>query len=159
MEIGRRIARKLREHGIESRLVPAERVQSLEGSQAVILGSAIYANKTLPALTALTYRWADELARRPTYLFCSGPLAAADPSTVALPPEVRERIRATRIRDAQMFGGAMWPDRLRPTERAWMRMWGSPPGDFRDWDNVDRWADRIAADILARQTFGAQSPQ
>jgi menaquinone-dependent protoporphyrinogen oxidase len=159
MEIGRRIARKLREHGIETRLTPADRVNSLEGARAVILGSSIYANKMLPALTALTYRWADELARHPTYLFCSGPLDTADPSSVQLPPEVRERVRVTRIRDSQMFGGAMWPDRLRPTERAWMRMWGSPPGDYRDWDNIDRWAERVAADILAGRDGPAQSPQ
>jgi menaquinone-dependent protoporphyrinogen oxidase len=142
MELGRRIARRLRSRGIGTAVCAADHIRSLGGYQIVILGSGVYANKMLRAMTALAYRWGDQLAGRDTYLFCSGPLAAPDPSP--LPPDARALARLSGIADARMFGGCMVWDLLRPTERATMRMWGARPGDYRDWDEVDRWADMIA---------------
>jgi menaquinone-dependent protoporphyrinogen oxidase len=150
MDIGRRIAENLRGAGIAASYRPAEQVTSIADYEVVILGTGVYANKMLPAMTALAYRWGDQLASRITYLFCSGPLGAADPSAVVLPPDARQLVRITQIRDARMFGGAMWFDRLKATERATLRMWGSPPGDFRNWEDIAAWSQEIA-DAVRRE--------
>ncbi|MDR2453092.1 MAG: flavodoxin domain-containing protein [Bifidobacteriaceae bacterium] len=144
MEMGRRIARNLRRRGIGAVVCPADRVTSLGGYEIVVLGTGVYANKMLPAMSALVYRWGDQLAGRATYLFCSGPLAVEDPSQVALPPDARTLVRVSGIAGARMFGGCMAWESLRSTERATMRMWGAAAGDYRDWDDVDRWSNMIA---------------
>jgi menaquinone-dependent protoporphyrinogen oxidase len=148
MELGRRVAGRLRRRGIDATVLGAEQVTSLGKYDVVILGSAVYANKMMPAMTGLIYRWSDQLAKRPTYLFCSGQLRYSPPGLVSVPPDARELARLSGIRSPRMFGGAMWFDRLRPTERATMRMWGTEPGDYRNWGEVDAWADQVADDVL-----------
>ncbi|MDR2253565.1 MAG: flavodoxin domain-containing protein [Bifidobacteriaceae bacterium] len=150
IELGRRLGAVLGERGLDVRVSPAEKVESLNGYSVVVLGSAVYASKMLPTMTALAYRWRDQLARRATYLFCSGPVDAPDPSAAPLPHDARQLVRISGIRDARMFGGAVFFDRLRPTERASMRMWGTNPGDYRDWDRVVEWGEQIADDVLGR---------
>jgi menaquinone-dependent protoporphyrinogen oxidase len=144
MELGRRIADDLAQRGIDTTVLPAEQVTSVRQYDLVVLGTAVYANKMMPAMTAVMYRWSDQLVRRPTYLFCSGPLGSADPSAVPVPPDARDLARVSGIREIQMFGGQLAFEHLRPTERATMRMWGASPGDYRDWDAVDAWSERIA---------------
>jgi menaquinone-dependent protoporphyrinogen oxidase len=149
MELGRRIAKNLRLRGIEATVTAAEQVTSVRQYELVVLGTAVYANKMMPAMTAVLYHWSDQLAKRTTYLFCSGPLGGGSPDAVPAPPDARNMARVSAIRETKMFGGAMSFDRLRPTERATMRMWGAAPGDHRDWDAVDRWAQHIADEVLA----------
>jgi menaquinone-dependent protoporphyrinogen oxidase len=148
--MGRRIAANLRHSGIEATFCLAEQVKSIQGYELVVLGSAVYANKMLPAMTALVYRWGDQLAACRTYLFCSGPLDAPVPGNVPLPPDARALMRLSGVKDSRMFGGAMALDRLRPSERALMRIWGSKSGDYRDWAEVDAWSAQIASQALGQ---------
>ncbi|MDR2114555.1 MAG: flavodoxin domain-containing protein [Bifidobacteriaceae bacterium] len=144
LQLGRRIAEVLQVQSIATDLIAAEKVSSLRGYDLVVLGSAVYANKMMPAMTALAYRWRDQLPPRPTYLFCSGPLGSPDPSAVPLPREARDLVNSLAIRSARMFGGCLSFDRLRPPERAWARMFGTRSGDYRDWVEVEAWAASIA---------------
>ncbi|MDR1633571.1 MAG: flavodoxin domain-containing protein [Bifidobacteriaceae bacterium] len=149
LEMGRAIADVLGERGIEAVVLPPGKVTSLEGFDAVVLGSGVYSNKMLPTMTALAYRWGDQLTTRRVYLFCSGPLDASPQALVNLPLEARTLARQTGARSVRHFGGRVDSSELRPTERALMRMTGSRPGDYRDWPAVVAWAAEIADDALA----------
>jgi menaquinone-dependent protoporphyrinogen oxidase len=128
------------------------------GYDAVIIGSAVYFDHWEKDATAFVRHHRDVLAARPVWLFSSGPLGteasdaeghdlreAAEPSEIAA---LRELIAP---RGHRVFFGALDPatlglrDRLirtLPAGRALL-----PEGDFRDWPEIDAWADSIAADV------------
>ncbi|MDR1442686.1 MAG: flavodoxin domain-containing protein [Bifidobacteriaceae bacterium] len=144
LELGRAMAEVLEERGLAVDLSPPEKVKSLGGYDLIILGSGVYANKMLPTMTALCYRWGDQLSARPVYLFCSGPLDAAPGQTALVPYEARDLARQVGAHSVKLFGGRMELSELRPAERALMRMSGAKAGDYRDWDEVLRWAGEVA---------------
>ncbi|MDR1186803.1 MAG: flavodoxin domain-containing protein [Bifidobacteriaceae bacterium] len=150
LELGRAIAAVLEERGIEVDLVAPQRVGSLAEYEAVILGSAVYANKMLPTMTALCYRWGDQLAGRLVYLFCSGPLGVKPREFDPLPHDARGLARQLGARSTRLFGGRVELGELKPTERALMRMIGAKPGDYRDPHEVRRWAKEVADDMTAQ---------
>jgi menaquinone-dependent protoporphyrinogen oxidase len=148
LELGRAIAEVMTGRGIEIDFHPPERVRSLSAYEAVILGSGVYANKMLPTMTALCYRWGDQLAARLVYFFCAGPLDASERTLLLLPHDIRDLARQVGARAVKQFGGRMSLGELKSTERALMRMVGAKPGDYRDWDEALRWAGEISDDIL-----------
>ncbi|MDR3107906.1 MAG: flavodoxin domain-containing protein [Bifidobacteriaceae bacterium] len=146
LEVGRAIAEVLRARGIDTTLLPPPAVATLEGFELVVLGSGVYSNKLLPTMTALGYRWGDQLSALPVHLFCSGPLDAAPAAVANLPHDARLLAKQLGSRSVKLFGGRLEPSELRATERALMRMSGARPGDYRDWAAVRDWAEQIAAD-------------
>jgi menaquinone-dependent protoporphyrinogen oxidase len=157
LALGRAIADVLAARGIDTVLAPPEKVTSLEGFDAVVLGSGVYSNKMLPTMTALGYRWGDQLIGRLVYLFCSGPLDASPQALLNLPLEARALARQLGARSTRLFGGRMEFSELRPTERTLMRMTGSRPGDYRNWPDVLAWAEEIADDALGAPDPGPQA--
>ncbi|MDR2374086.1 MAG: flavodoxin domain-containing protein [Bifidobacteriaceae bacterium] len=148
LELARAIAAVLDERGISTTLLPSGKVTSLAGFDAVVLGSGIYANKMLPSMMALGYRWGDQLSGRPVYLFASGPLDASSLAEAPLPHDARRLARQTGARKTRLFGGRLRDAGLSTRERALMRMSGVAPGDYRDWDAVASWAAEVADDVL-----------
>jgi menaquinone-dependent protoporphyrinogen oxidase len=156
--IAERIATTLREEGIHAQALPVEDVTSLEEYDAVVLGGAAYMFHWLKDARKFAQRHQAALEQRPVWLFSSGPLGteasdaeghdlreAAEPSEIAA---LRELIAP---RGHRVFFGALDPatlglrDRLirtLPAGRALL-----PEGDFRDWPEIDAWADSIAADV------------
>ena len=43
-----------------------------------------------------------------------------------------------------MFAGRLSKDKLNPGDRAIATAFGAADGDFRDWDEIRRWASQIA---------------
>ena len=148
VEMARAIAGEIDQRGIEAVLLAPEKITTLEGFDAVVVGSGIYSNKVLPAMAAFCYRWGEQLPTRPVYLFCSGPLDASAALAGQLPYEARHLGKRIGARSVKLFGGCMELSGLRPVERALMRMSGVKAGDYRDWDSVRRWAESVADDLL-----------
>jgi Flavodoxin domain len=65
------IAEVLSEHGLEATVLPPEQVEEVDGYDAVVLGSAVYAGHWLKPARELVERHADGLAGR-----CGGSPAA-----------------------------------------------------------------------------------
>jgi menaquinone-dependent protoporphyrinogen oxidase len=86
----------------------------------------------------------EHLAERPVWLFSSGPL---DDQPGAEPAQVRGFAGAIRQRGHRVFAGALDPGRLGSFERFVVRRVEAPDGDFRPWDEIDEWADDIAAHL------------
>lgn len=147
-EIGSRIAAELRSRGHEAVLVAPERVGSLDGYAAVVLGSAVYSAHWLPAAREFARRFAADLSERPVWLFSSG-LATAPAAAANSPAETRALIDAIRARGHRAFGGRLDRDVLNLTERAIIAAARSKEGDHRDMTAVVAWAGTIA-DELAR---------
>ena len=73
-EIANMIAGILRTSDIEAEVLPPDAVTSVRDYDAVILGSAVYADQWLEPARAFVARHADDLETRPVFLFSSGPL-------------------------------------------------------------------------------------
>jgi menaquinone-dependent protoporphyrinogen oxidase len=152
-EIARVIGQALANDHIAVDIVPPAAVESIEGYDAVILGSAVYAGHWLAPAKDFAIRFHEPLAARPVWLFSSGPVG--DPSRKLVqsmeqdPAEVTQIRQAIRVRGHRMFAGKLDPQALSVPQRASLLVFRGMRGDFRDWALVTQWAGSIAADLPA----------
>ena len=147
-EIAVRIARELERAGVAATVVPPEKVTSLEGYQAVVLGSGVYAGRWLDSAKRLVERHGDGLKARPVWLFSSGPIG--DPAKPAGDPTDAASMReATMAREHRVIPGKLDRSQLSFAERAITRVVGAADGDFRPWTEIDAWARSIAEQLSA----------
>jgi menaquinone-dependent protoporphyrinogen oxidase len=148
-EIGQAIGEVLGEHGLDPTVVPPERVGGLDGFDAVVVGSAVYAGHWLKPARELVDRLGGELAGRPVWLFSSGPVGDP-PKPDEDPVDVAEVLAATGAREHRVFAGKLLRKQLSFPERAIVSALRVPEGDFRDWAEVRRWATGIADALTGR---------
>jgi menaquinone-dependent protoporphyrinogen oxidase len=163
--IAERIAQTLGPRGHEVTLEPADRVSAVAAYDAFIVGGAAYAGHWLKGATEFVRKHREVLASRPVWLFSSGPIGTdlvdakgRDVFEAARPAEFAEFAGSIHPRDEAVFFGAFDPD-AKPIglmERfgsPFMRMpavrEAMPAGDFRDWPQIDAWAEGIARELEA----------
>jgi menaquinone-dependent protoporphyrinogen oxidase len=129
--------------GLEVELLEPARVTSLEGVDAVVLGSGVYAGRWLAPARALVERLGPELAARRVWLFSSGPLGDP-PSPTGDPADAATMVEATGAEEHRVFTGRLERARLGLAERAVVAALRAPEGDERDWDAITAWATAIA---------------
>jgi menaquinone-dependent protoporphyrinogen oxidase len=165
-EIAGRIAARLSGAGLQAEALPVGEVRDLASFDAVVLGSALYMFHWLGEAKAFARRNRAALAGKPVWLFSSGPLGpepldrqGRDKLEVSGPRELDELRQTLRPRDHRVFWGA-WSRASKPIgflERAVLALPAGraslPDADFRDWPNIDAWADDIAAG-LSKKTPG-----
>ena len=155
-EIAETIARVLDEHGVSAELVDIDEVRNLGSYDAYVVGSGIYLGNWLKEARGFIETHSAELAQRPTWLFASGsivgePPVADDPN--ALRAGLVERlVETTNAREHKLFAGKLDLSTLGLLERAAVRGAHASEGDYRDWDEVERWATEIAAELSAERT-------
>jgi menaquinone-dependent protoporphyrinogen oxidase len=151
-EIAERLARRLQVHGFETSAIRAGAVDDVTGYEAVVVGSAVYAGKWMDEATRFIYANRSALARRPVWLFSSGPVGHL-PGNVepSAPGIVRRLMSEIHSRGHRVFFGAF--DRatvdasdLGRAERFIAKRF-VPTGDFRDWEAIESWADDIATEL------------
>ncbi len=154
-EIAERIADRLRSYGLESVAKPVTASGDLNGYSAFVIGSAVYLGSWMKDATAFFQRHRDVLAERPVWLFSSGPLgtsptddAGHELKTEALPKQTQDLDVAIAPREHRVFFGVLDPATLGLAERAMRKLPAGrqllPEGDFRDWSEIEAWADGIA---------------
>ena len=149
-EIAAAIAEGLRDAGLDVDCERAAAVGSLDGYDAVVLGSAVYAKHWQGDAKHFLRKHAEELAGLPFWLFSSGPVGdpskTPDPSWLE-PPRIIARAQQLGVRDHVVFGGRVPANPRGPFETAMVK--NTPPqySDLRDWDEIRSWALGIAADL------------
>ncbi len=136
----------LSEAGMEVDVSPARVVRDLDGYDAVVLGSALYAAHWQRDAHRFVGRLRGALTAKSLWLWSSGPL---DPLLAArdLPPaaNVVEIIGDLPYRAHRTFGGRLDPQQpgvdpqILRTHRT---------GDFRDWGSIRAYASSIARELL-----------
>lgn len=146
-EIAEKIAVTLREWGHEADVVDPERVTSLDGYEAVVLGSAVYAGHWIESAKRVADLVAESNPRPETWLFSSGLIG--DPRT---PPEdpadLADMFDATEAREHRIFGGKIDKSELGIAEKAILIAVGAHEGDLRDWDEITAWSRDIAERLV-----------
>jgi menaquinone-dependent protoporphyrinogen oxidase len=145
-EIAQAIGEVLSEHGLDATVLPCERVDTVDGYDAVVLGSAVYAGHWRKPARALVERSGDALAARPVWLFSSGPIGDP-PKPEEDPVDVAEILAATRAREHRVFAGKLVRKQLSFGDKAIAVALRVPEGDFRDWAAIKGWAAEIAATL------------
>lgn len=154
-EVADAIARVLRERGHHASAIPVRDVRAIDGWDAVILGSAIYAAHWQKDARRFVIRFHDALQALPLWLWASGPLdarlAAAGLPITQHGAEITGDLGAL---DHRTFGGRLAEDA--PIDPQVLRT--HPIGDFRDWDAIRAYAGEIARQLDA-MTFPAEPAQ
>jgi menaquinone-dependent protoporphyrinogen oxidase len=150
-EIAKRIGQTLSKKGLAVDVQPADQVSDLAAYQAVVLGSAVYAGNWRKEAASFLEANQQALAERPVWLFSSGPTGEGDPVKLmkgwrfpeALQP-VADRIQP---RDIAFFSGEIDLDKLNLPEKLIVKGLKAPTGDYRDWEEIEAWAESIAGDL------------
>ncbi len=142
-DIGREIAGVLIEAGFEADVMAADDVKTLDGFDAVVLGSGVYVGHWLASARDLVERLADELVERPVWLFSSGPVGDP-PKPEEDPEEIAELLEITHARAHCTFAGKLDKSVLGLGEKVIVAAVRVPEGDFRPWADVRAWATGIA---------------
>lgn len=141
-EIAETIAAELRAQALIVDVREPDTVDSLDGYDAVILGSAVYAGRWLSAADDFAKRHRTRLAALPVWLFSSGPIGDGPHphGDLAGLDELRAMLGA---REHVIFTGKLETTDLNLAERLIARVVHAPSGDFRNWDAIRRWASAI----------------
>ena len=147
-EIAAEIADVLR-HDVPGAVVDlrdAATTGEVAGYDAAVIGSAVYLGGWLPAARDLVEGHREVLSAMPVWLFSSGPLG--NPS---VPVDELAQVTALGVAIGawghRLFAGRLDRQELRWVERAAARAVHAPEGDFRDHDEIRRWASGVASTL------------
>jgi len=156
--IARVITDELIRAGLEVDLLPAAKVDSVRGYDAVILGSPLYYGRWRhDSLHMLRHRQGD-LSRRKVWLFQSGLSINAPNAGDPTPTEVIALAHAIHAVGPVTFGGRLTRQTARGLLPRLMARRSTGVGDFRDLDRVAEWARSVAHDLLHEPQHAALGP-
>ena len=148
--IAERIRQVLRGEGLQTDVIPVERVRDLALYEGVVLGSPLYMGRWRKDATRFLADKQGELATKPLWLFSSGLTGENDTDATdesGLPQAVRSIADRLGPRGIIYFDGRIDPRKLNVLERLVMRVVKAPVGDFRDFGAITEWARSIARDL------------
>ena len=153
--IAQRIGEQLQQAGLRVDVKPVRAALAVADYDAFVIGSAAYMLHWQKDAVAFVRRNREVLAARPVWLFSSGPLGTEttdaqgrDMRETAVPREISEIEAAIAPREHRVFFGALDRSQLGPLESLVLAMpavrRATPEGDFRDWREIEAWAQGIA---------------
>ncbi|MFI5592320.1 flavodoxin domain-containing protein [Amycolatopsis sp. NPDC051758] len=130
-------------------------VTTLDGFDAVVLGSARYLGRWLEPARTFAESFSAELRGLPVWLFSSGPVGEEpEPEDQAA---VDDLVRRLGAREHRVFGGRIDRQALRFPERLVVTALHVKDGDFRDWPSIRAWGYKIGATLAAAAVAGSTS--
>lgn len=157
-EVAEFISHILEERGLKVTLADVDSVRIISPYDVVILGTAIHAGTWLPEMTDFVHRFQDALAGKPAYLWVSC-IRVLEPHGYQHVLEyymVDDLMEKLNIQDTAVFAGKLdlqqvdWNERWTLAARYDGDTWPSGfDGDFRDWDKIRLWSEKIAESVSA----------
>jgi len=146
LEVAGAIAATLRAAGHEVSTKESAEVEEVAKYGAFVIGSAVY----MGHWTKQTRDFVDEcglqVRGRPVWMFSCGPLGDP-PIDLEEPTGIDELAAVLGARGHRLFSGALTKDGLSLLERAAAKAVHAPYGDYRDWREVQAWAEMIATEL------------
>jgi menaquinone-dependent protoporphyrinogen oxidase len=145
------IGKTLASKGADVAILPVTDVDDLSPYQAIVIGSAVHSGKWMPEASAFVERHQNTLRRMPTAVFqvCMM-LAARNEQYKSMVPDWFAPLRLQIHPVAEgSFAGALWPNQYAKfSEKLGLRIFLAAiklkAGDYRDWDAIRGWAERIS---------------
>jgi len=146
-ETAARMGEMLAKQNAQVDVLPVDKVGNLSAYQAVLLGSAIRMGQLLPEVVKFVEVNQAALQQKSFNVFFLCMTLEKDT------PENRQTVSAylepvrTLVKPASegMFAGVMEPKKLSLLERMMMKAMKTPVGDFRNWEQINAWAQSAAA--------------
>lgn len=152
--IAEAIADELDRRGLEVDCRDAGAVRDLDGYDAVVLGSGVYAKRWRGPAKRFLRAHRKQLAETPFWIFSSGPVGdpAKDDPKWSEPPRVVARAEKLGVRGHVVFGGCVPAEPHGFVEKSMVE--NTPPEfrDRRDWSEIRAWAGAIAAALQPAPT-------
>jgi menaquinone-dependent protoporphyrinogen oxidase len=160
-EVAEAVAATLREHGLEVNIQPMREVRSLEGYQAVVLGTAIYMFRLHKDARRFLSRHRAALAERPVAIFALGPFNDEEKEWQAVRTQLDKEVAKfpwfTPVA-REIFGGKFDPAKLRFPYNLVPYLKRLPASDIRDWTAIRTWASNLAAKLQPALSQAHKSP-
>ena len=147
--VAERICVRLHDAGLESELRGVEDARELPTGSAIVLGSPVYDQRWPPEADAFVQRHRHALAERSLWLFSVGTFGDRRRGIGRLmtrePRGIDQLREATRPHDYRVFAGVIRREQWPLASRLLYHAFGGRLGDNRDWEDIEAWADGIAA--------------
>jgi len=141
------IGRELEAAGHRVEVAGVERITSLEGFGAAVIGAPVYMARIEKGVAGFVSRHRDGLSRIPVAAFAVG-IAPVD-HRVGSVGEILAKLTAAldpvKPVAVTMFAGRLDLARMSFTERTMTGLMKVLTGDFRDWDAIREWARGLPA--------------
>jgi menaquinone-dependent protoporphyrinogen oxidase len=157
-EIAERIATVLKSKGITVDTLPIDQVskEKLSKYTSVIVGSAVINFSWIASATSFLQKNTSTLSNLPVWAFSTGcpntvPKRFEEAWHAKEEPELLEqdvRKEVKNLRDHVLFLGRSLKGHFGIPWRIFWGCFGGTYGDFRDWDAIERWADKVGDEIL-----------
>ncbi|KUO17700.1 flavodoxin domain-containing protein [Streptomyces dysideae] len=149
-EIAEAVAAVLRKEGFTAEALPAGDVARVTPYDAVVAGGGIYAGRWQKDARRFLRRHGKDLARRPLWLFSSGPLdASAGERDIPPVPGLKRAMDRLDARGHITFGGRLQEGAKGAIAR--MILKNGKGGDFRDFARIEEWAREVAEELAAEK--------
>jgi menaquinone-dependent protoporphyrinogen oxidase len=139
-EVAETIAGRLAEAGVETHTLPADRVDSLDAYDGVVLGAPLYMGRWHGDARRFLHRHRKALATLPLAVFALGPVKDEADEWERSRRQLYDALAhepGVQPASVGLFGGAIVPETLHfPFSRI-------PAGDLRDQDAIEEWAARL----------------
>jgi len=156
--IANRLVDGLRSHGLDVRVAELADLDSLTGYDAAVMGSAVHSGKWLPEASRLVARHGHELGETPVWLFSVSSIGDSSSFFPGWVASLLRKMRAEnkeiagfrkglRVRGHRNFAGAIEKGDWGRGGDLFFRLSGGRFGDYRDWADVDAWADSIVLEL------------
>lgn len=144
--IAQEIGRTLGRDGFDVTVAPAAGVHDVSGYDAVVLGSSLYAGHWHHDALRCAHDHAEALARRPVWLFSSGPLdSSAEQHGIPPVHAAATEMRHLHARGHVTFGGSVTAETPGWIARGLVKH--GKGGDFRSPEHIQRWAHEIGDEL------------
>lgn len=145
--VAERIAEQLSKAGATVDVAAAEKAGSAADYDAVVVGSGVRAGQWHQAARTWVAQNADALKTRPVAFYtCGMMITQGAEKTDEVRAYTDALIAETGVEpiDIGLFPGWFEPKEFSLPERTILKLMKTPQGDFRDWDAIDAWSERIA---------------
>lgn len=152
-EIAEKIGEVFKQEGIAVDVMPAQQVKDLSGYKDVIIGAALYMGGWRKEAKNFITKYEKALTECRVWVFSSGPSGKGDPAEllkgVIVPPGIKMILDRIKTQDIIVFHGNLNPEKMGGFEKWIVKRVGGDTGDFRDWDMINAWAKKTAAELKA----------
>lgn len=148
-EIAKAIGESLCAQGVTADVRPMKETKSLEGYNAVVLGSAIRMGQWLPEAVEFVKKFQAQLNQMPTAFFTVH-LLNLDDSEVSQKARAQYTapVRAIVSPDVEVFfAGRLEYARLSLFDKLIARVMNAPEQDLRDWNKIRGWGSSLPAQL------------